>query len=246
MTDIAATPRAANQNIGAAAMARLADRLAAVTPLPPVTDLVSPPAYLPSLPQPSPAVAAALAATNAATAAIAARADQRARRSRSITGLVVDGFVTMCSIIPYAVVALTLRLLMAWQFFLDGQTLISGPRYALTVYGFDFSVVLPMQVRAETISTFIAQYGALPVPPALSAYVVSYAEFIFPIMLVIGLGARFAAFGLLVMTGIIDFYVMPQALWTEHIYWFAILLVLLSRGPGALSIDHFIKLAARR
>jgi putative oxidoreductase len=236
MSDFAATPRAANQNLGTAAMSRLADRLAAVSPPPSVLELSNP------LPRPSPAVAAALATT----AAIAARADRNARRSRSITGLIVDGFVAVCALIPYALVALVLRLMMAREFFLDGQTLINGPRWSQTVYGFNFSAVLPMQVRAETISTFVAQYGALPVPPMLAAYFVSYAEFILPIMLVLGFGARFAALGLLVMTGLIDFYVMPQALWSEHIYWGAILLVLLSRGPGALSIDQLIRLAARR
>ncbi len=242
MTNIAASSRAANQNVGVTAMSRLADRLAAVSPPPAVLELSN--AAAP--PRMSPAVAAALASTSATTAAIAARADQRARRSRSVTGLIVDGFVAVCSFIPYALVALLLRLMMAWQFFLDGQTLISGPRLSQTVYGFDFSAVLPMRVRAETISTFVAQYGALPVPPMLAAYVVSYAEFILPIMLVIGFGARFAALGLLVMSGLIDFYVTPPALWSEHIYWGAILLVLVSRGPGALSIDHFIKLASRR
>jgi putative oxidoreductase len=238
MTDMAATPRAANQNVGVVAMSRLADRLAAVSPAPSILELNDP---VP-LPRPSPAVAAALATT----AAIAARADQRARRSRSVTGLIVDAFVALCSFIPYALVALVLRLMMAREFFLDGQTLISGTRLSQTVYGFDFSVVLPLQVRAETISNFVAQYGALPVPPMLAAYIVSYAEFILPILLLIGFGTRFAALGLLVVTGVIDFYVMPQALWSEHIYWGAILLVLLSRGPGALSIDHFIKLASRR
>lgn len=238
MTDMAATPRAANQNLGIAAMSRLADRLAAVSPPPALLELTDP---IP-LPKPSPAVAAALATSKA----IAARADRRARRSRSVTGMIVDGFVALCSFIPYALVALALRAMMARDIFLDGQTLISGPRLSQSVYGFDFSLVLPMQVRAETISNFVAQYGALPVPPMLAAYIVSYAEFVLPILLLIGFGTRFAALGLLVITGVIDFYVMPQALWTEHIYWGAILLVLLSRGPGALSIDHFIKLASGR
>jgi putative oxidoreductase len=237
MTDIAGTYGALTQDIGAAAMARLADRLAAVAPPPAMLELTNP---MP-LPKPSPAVAAALATTRA----IAARADQRARRSRSVTGLMVDGFVALCSFIPYALIAFALRLMMAREFFLDGQTLISGPRFSESLYGFNFSAVLPMQVRAETISTFLTQYAALPAPPMLAAYVVSYAEFILPILLLVGFGTRFAALFLLAMTALIDFYVMPSALWTEHIYWAAILLVLVSRGPGALSLDHFIRLARR-
>jgi putative oxidoreductase len=234
MTDYAA-PR---QPAGVTAISRLADRLAAVTPPPSVLELTNPlPPY-----RPSPAVAAALSTT----AAIAARADRNARRSRSITGLMVDGFVALCSFIPYALLALALRLMMARVFFLDGQARIEGPRLSHDIYGFDLSVVLPMQVKAETFSAFLTQYAPLPVPPMLAAYLVSYAEFLLPIMLLLGFGTRVAALGLLIMTALIQFYVMPQALWSLHVYWAAILLVLLSRGPGALSIDHFIRLASHR
>jgi putative oxidoreductase len=234
MTDIAA----ANANAGVAAISRLADRLAAVTPPPPILELTNP---VP-LPRPSPAVAAALATTKA----IAARADRNARRSRSITGLMVDGFVALCSFIPYALVALVLRLAMARVFFLDGQTRIAGPRFSHNLYGFDLSAVLPMQVRPDTFTDFLTHYAALPVPPMLAAYLVSYAEFVLPIMLIVGFGTRIAALGLLALTVLFQLYVMPQALWSAHVYWAALLLVLLSRGPGALSLDHFIRLASRR
>jgi putative oxidoreductase len=213
MTDIAAIPQAAQQSAGAAAMSRLADRLAAVTP----------PAYLP---QPSPAVQAALATSKA----IAERAALNARRSRSLTGAVIEGFVAVCSLIPYAFVAFGLRLLMARMFFIEGQTRIDGPHVAYSVYGFDFSAVLPAQV---------------PIPPVLAAYLVSYGEFILPVMLLVGLGTRFAAVCLLLMTAFFHFYVMPEALWSTDIYWGAILLVLISNGPGVLSLDHFLKLARR-
>jgi putative oxidoreductase len=237
MVDKAAANRAVNQNVGAAAMSRLADRIASVTPPPPVLDLMNP--MLP--PQPSPAVAAALATT----AALAARADQRARRSRrSITALMVEGFVALCSFVPYALVALGLRLIMARVFFLDGQTRIAGPHFSQSAYGFEFSAVLPLQLRPDTITDFL-HYTTLPVPPMLTAYLVSYGEFFLPIMLIIGLGARFATLGLLAVTVLMQIYVAPQALWSLHVYWAALLLVLISRGPGALSVDHFIKLASR-
>lgn len=235
MTDYAA-PR---QTAGVAAISRLADRLAAVTPPPSILELSNPA----PLPRPSPAVAAALSTTTTISRSIAARADRNARRSRSITGLMVDGFVATCSFIPYAVVALGLRLLMARVFFLEGQTRIAGPHYAYNAYGFDFSVVLPLQVRPETIADFL--HYMMPIPPVFAAYLVSYGEFILPVMLLLGLGARFAALGLLLMTAFFHFYVTPDALWSTDIYWGALLLVLLSRGPGALSLDHFIRLATR-
>ena len=114
----------------------------------------------------------------------------------------------------------------------------------VNLHGFDFSFVLPLQVKAVTYTAFLTGYLPLPVPPALAAYLVGGAEFLLPIMLVLGFGTRIAALGLLIVTALIQLYVMPQALWTAHVYWAAILLVLISRGPGQVSIDHFIKLAA--
>lgn len=238
MTDTFATatrmPEHAN---GEVAMSRLADRLAAMAPpLNLTTAQISPP------PRQSAAVAAALSTS----AAIAARADRRARRSRSIVGLTLDSFVAACSFIPYALVALALRLAMARVFFLDGQTRVDGMQVPINVQGFDFSFVLPLQVKAETFGTFLTQYAALPIPPALGAYLLSGAEFILPICLVLGFATRFAALGMLVMTVLIQIYVMPEALWSTHIYWAAILLVLVSRGAGQISVDHIIRLIARR
>lgn len=235
MSDIAATPHPLKSMPGEMAMSRLADRLAALAPQEPL-NLTAMQAT--SMPRPSPAVVAAVATS----AAIAARAAERARRSRSVTGLMVDGFIAACALVPYALVALALRLVMARVFFLDGQTRIEGPRVPLQVQDFTFAFTLPTQVKAETAIGFLA----LPVPPALTAQVVAYAEFALPILLVIGLATRFAALSLLVLTALIQVYVMPQALWTAHIYWTGALLVLLSQGPGSLSLDALIRLIARR
>lgn len=239
------TSRVDDRVSGEAAMARLADRLTALAP-PPLN--LSPNSIVQ---RPSPAVSAALSAS----AAIARRADERARRSRSVIGLTVDSFISACSFVSYSLVALGLRLLMALVFFLDGQTQINGPRLSFNpldyvnydfLRGFDFSVIVPMQVKAQTFTAFAIQYPPMPVPPTLAAYLVSYAEFILPIMLVLGLGTRFAAIGLLLMTAMISIYVMPQAFLTTHIFWAAILLVLISRGAGAISVDNIIRKIARR
>ena len=236
MTDhLATAARPLDNASGEMAMSRLADRIASLAP-PPMN--LSPA----SIVRPSPAVAAALSTS----AKISARAAERARRSRSIIGLTVDSFVSACSFIPYALVALALRLVMARVFFLDGQTRVAGPRVPLNVQDFDFSVVLPLQVKVETFGAFLTQYAALPVPPVLGAYLVSYAEFILPICLLLGFGTRFAALGMLVMTALIQIYVMPEALWTVHVYWASILLVLLALGAGQISVDAIIRFIARR
>jgi putative oxidoreductase len=239
MTDsIATAPRSVENASGEMAMSRLADRIASMAP--PPLNLTA--AQMTSMPRPSPAVAAALSTS----AAISARAAERARRSRSIIGLTVDSFVSACSFIPYALVAIVLRLVMARLFFLDGQTRIEGPRVPLHVQDFDFSVVLPLQVKVETIGAFLNQYAAVPVSPVLGAYLLSYAEFILPICLLLGFATRFAALGMLIITALIQIYVAPDALWSVHVFWAAILLVLLSRGPGQISTDHIIRFIARR
>ena len=234
----------ADRAAGAAAMERLADRLTAMAPAP--LDLSAG-----HIVRQSPSVAAGLSAS----AAIARRADERARRSRRpiLIGL-AESFVSACAAVPYAAVAVVLRLMMARVFFLDGQTRIDGLRLPanvadLTSYyltGWNFVITVPTSVRPETFSAFATQYPLVPVPPALSAYLVSYAEFILPIMLVIGLGTRFAALGLMIITAMILAFVAPDPMATAQIYWAAILLVLVSQGPGAASLDHLIRRFVRR
>jgi putative oxidoreductase len=250
MSDINTLHRPIELGSGEAAMARLAERLTTLTP---------PPLDLPSnsIMRPSPAVAAALATS----AKIAKRAHDRARRSRSVVGLTVDGFISACkSMLPYTMVALALRFIMARVFFLDGQSKIVGipipvslpevvQNFSLqgfSLKAFSFSALVPVDVAPSTFAFFTAKFAASPVPPVLAAYVVSYAEFILPILLVLGFASRFAAIGLLGLTALFQFYLMPDALWTAHIYWAAMLLVLISRGPGQISIDHIIRFLAKR
>ncbi len=234
----------ADRAAGAAAMERLADRLTAMAPAP--LDLSAN-----HIVRQSPAVAAGLSAS----AAIARRAHERARRSqRPLLVSLVESFVSACAAVPYAVVAFALRLMMARVFFVDGQTRIDGIRLPVNVSelthyylnGWNFSVTVPTGVRPETFSAFSMQYPLLPVPPTVAAYLVSYAEFILPILLVVGLGTRFAALGLLVITGMILAFVAPDPLATAQIYWAAILLVLVSQGPGAASLDHLVRRLVRR
>jgi len=42
------------------------------------------------------------------------------------------------------------------------------------------------------------------------------------------------------MTTVIEVFVYPQA-WPTHIQWAAMLLVLLCRGAGAISVDYWLR-----
>ena len=91
---------------------------------------------------------------------------------------------------------------------------------------------------------FEYEYAGLPIPADIAAPMATYAEHLFPILLVLGLFTRFAALSLLVMTLVIQFFVYPDAWWTTHIVWVAMAAVLVSRGAGAISLDA--PLASRR
>jgi putative oxidoreductase len=225
---------------GEQAMSRLADRLASLAPPPPALELSRTQAV--SMPRQSPAVASALSTS----AKISARAAERARRSRSVMGLTVDGFIAACAFIPYALVALALRLVIARVFFLDGQSRVEGIRFPLTWRDLDFSMVLPLQVKAEAVTAFITQVPQMPLPPVIAAWLVAGAEFVLPILLVLGFATRFSALALLGLTVVFQLFLMPQALWTAHVYWASILLVLISLGPGQVSLDAIVRFLARR
>jgi len=75
--------------------------------------------------------------------------------------------------------------------------------------------------------------------PALMAFSSGVGEILLPVMLVAGLSTRFAAFGLLIMTGIIQL-TLPDAWQNFHLPWAAMLLPILVYGPGAVSIDRWL------
>lgn len=74
--------------------------------------------------------------------------------------------------------------------------------------------------------------------PTVMAFLSGSAEIMFPILLVLGLGARFAALGLLFMTLIVELTV-PDG-WPVHLTWAAMALGIMAHGPGRISLDHLI------
>ena len=105
--------------------------------------------------------------------------------------------------------------------------------------------MLPAEIKPATFELFQTQYAALPMPPTVAAYLFTYAEFVLPVCLVLGFATRLSALALLAMTILIQVYVVPDALWTAHVYLFAILMVLMSVGPGAISLDALIRYVYR-
>ncbi len=77
---------------------------------------------------------------------------------------------------------------------------------------------------------------SFPAPEA-TALLVGSAEILFPVLLVLGLGTRLAACGLLVMTLVVELTV-PDG-WPVHITWAAMALGIMAWGPGRWSLDHW-------
>jgi putative oxidoreductase len=124
--------------------------------------------------------------------------------------------------IPYALIALITRISVGGVFWQSGQTKLDG-----------------WHISASAIELFRNEYQLPLIDPTIAAYLATTAEHLFPILLVIGLAARFAASALLIMTLIIEIFVYPDA-WPTHGTWAACFLILMTRGPGVISVDGMI------
>jgi putative oxidoreductase len=93
-----------------------------------------------------------------------------------------------------------------------------------------------------TLALFQGEYSVPLLPPVLAAYLGTAAELGFPILLVLGLGTRYAAFGLFVFNiiAVISYPGLGEVGLKDHQYWGLFLLVTLLHGPGRLSLDYLI------
>lgn len=101
-------------------------------------------------------------------------------------------------------------------------------------------------VTDTTYFLFENEYSGVPIPADIAAPMATYAETLFPILLVAGLATRFSALALLGMTLVIQFFVFPEAWWSVHLIWVAMAGVLLSRGGGIFSADAMIAKATAK
>ena len=91
----------------------------------------------------------------------------------------------------------------------------------------------------STVALFADEYKVPVLAPHLAAAMAATFEVGCSTLLLVGLGTRLAALPLIGMVMTIQLFVYPQA-WSEHLVWGSILLMLLTRGGGAISLDHLI------
>ena len=94
----------------------------------------------------------------------------------------------------------------------------------------------------STVSLFQNEYAVPLLPPEVAALLGTSVELFFPVVLVLGLGSRFAAAVLFVfnIVAVISYPDLGEVGLRDHQTWGLLLLVTLLHGPGKLSLDHLI------
>ncbi|MBB5699879.1 DoxX family protein [Sphingomonas yantingensis] len=140
-----------------------------------------------------------------------------------------SGTAALPRLLPDALLLLIARVAIAAIFFLSGRTKVEGL----------------LTITEGTYELFRSEYALPIVPPEVAAIAATGAEHLFPILLILGLGTRFAALALIGMTLVIQIFVYPDA-WPTHLSWVALLLPLVAHGGGDWALDRLIVRRALR
>lgn len=118
---------------------------------------------------------------------------------------------------------LGLRLWVATVFFKSGLTKIAS---------FD-----------TTVQLFTYEYHVPLLSPTIAAWLGTFTELFFPVLLVLGLGGRLSAWVLFVfnIVAVIFYPDLNPAGIEQHQVWGLMLLVTMLHGPGKLSVDHWLR-----
>ncbi len=129
----------------------------------------------------------------------------------------------LTNVTGHASLALINRIAIAAIFFLSGRTKVDGF----------------LTINDSAYALFRDEYKVPVIPPEIAAHMATYAEHVFPALLVLGLLTRLSALALLGMTAVIQIFVYPDA-WPTHLSWAGLLLYLVARGAGTISLDRMI------
>lgn len=129
--------------------------------------------------------------------------------------------------LPPALPLLLARFGIAGVFFQSGRTKVEGL----------------LTIKDSTYFLFSEEYHVPFIPSDIAAHMATYAEHFFPILLVFGFMTRLSALALLGMTAVIQLFVYPDA-WPTHLSWAALLITMITFGPGGWSLDRLFKIDA--
>ena len=149
----------------------------------------------------------------------------------------LQGIERVWSKLPEDIGLLFARFILATIFWRSGQTKIEG--FQLDLIDMKFQWGWPVMAES-TRFLFEYEYDLPLLSPGFAALLATLAEHFPPLLLLIGFLTRSSALMLLVMTLVIQIFVYPDA-WVTHGLWGALLLVLISRGAGRLSLDALMQ-----
>ena len=89
------------------------------------------------------------------------------------------------------------------------------------------------------VQLFAQEYMVPVLPPELAATIAATFELGASALIIAGLFTRLATLPLLGMTFVIEVFVYPDA-WVDHLMWATLLLFILTRGPGSVSLDRLL------
>ncbi len=118
---------------------------------------------------------------------------------------------------------LSIRLGLAWIFWKSGLTKIQSWESTVMLFQYEYKVPL--------------------LSPEIAAFLGTGVELIMPALLALGLAGRMAALVLFVFNiiAVISYPSLNIYGQLDHLWWGALLLIPVFRGPGKLSIDHLIR-----
>ena len=139
-------------------------------------------------------------------------------------------------IVPISLTMVALRVALAVPFWRSGMTKWDG----FLTLSFGAKALFAEEYK---LHIFGAEY-AYPVPEAM-ATLSALGETCLPVLLVLGLGTRYAALGLLFMTAIIQLTI-PDGWANFHLPWAAMSLAIITFGPGKIALDYLLGLDGSR
>jgi putative oxidoreductase len=145
------------------------------------------------------------------------------RSNQRLTQL-YSNFSNLGSLIPDSAILLAARVFPALIFWQSGRTKVDG-----------------LAIKDSTYTLFEQIYALPVIPPHIAAVAATFAEHLMPVLLVLGLFTRASALALLMMTLVIQTFVFPDA-WLTHGLWAICFLIVITKGPGRISLDHFLRL----
>jgi putative oxidoreductase len=139
------------------------------------------------------------------------------------------------------------RLWVAWAFYSAGLTKVTAS--SINLLGFHFPYPTSLIPTESTLLLFKHEYSVPLVSPTIAAYMGSPQEVLLPIFIAFGLAGRYAAI-VLFLFNIVAVISYPAAQtgagFIQHQAWGILLLLIICRGPGKISIDYLIKRILRR